>query len=432
MADRRDRRARRRSPCRATRRGGCIARSPTRATSTTGSSRRRSRGSSRSPAGCSGRTAAPSRSSRRPCATPSPTASPASAKATTARAPRSRASAASRSPADRGERPVGPIAPERFGVLQALLAHVLSACGEERDARLDADDLAARFSIPREELQETLSLLNLVNFGGGCYTVYAEVDEDEGVVRVDKELYGDVFRQAAEADAARGARDPPRDRLRRPDDRGRGAHAARPCAEEARGDVRAVRSSAHTDGQRRATPRRSSCARSPRRSRSGASSRSSTSRRATRVRRRGRSSRTRSSESCPCGACTRGTAPPTGRARIGSTGCAPRRLTDESFEPRDGFDPRYLDEPRLARLWHSPVVARWKVERGARLLTDKAALSELPFKTDEWLLSEVLADAGETIVLEPADMRASVAARAKELQVELGLSPRRKRPAARA
>jgi len=108
------------------------------------------------------------------------------------------------------------------------------------------------------------------------------------------------------------------------------------------------------------------------------------------------------------------------------------RLTDELFEPRDGFDPRYLTEPRLARLWHSPVVARWKVEHGARALTDKAALSELPFKTDEWLLSEVLADAGETVVLEPADMRTSVAARARELQVELGLSPRRKRPAARA
>ena len=108
------------------------------------------------------------------------------------------------------------------------------------------------------------------------------------------------------------------------------------------------------------------------------------------------------------------------------------RLTDEMFEPRDGFDPRYLTEPRLARLWHSPVVARWKVERGARVLTDKAALSELPFKTDEWLLSEVLADAGR-------DDRARAGRHAGErrgprqaLQAELGLSPRRKRPAARA
>src|SRR6187551_1036294 len=91
--------------------------------------------------------------------------------------------------------PAGPVAPERFGVLQALLAHLLAACGDEKRAMLEADELAERFSIPREELQETLSLLNLVNFGGGCYTVYAEVDEDTGRVRVDKELYGDVFRK---------------------------------------------------------------------------------------------------------------------------------------------------------------------------------------------------------------------------------------------
>ena len=94
------------------------------------------------------------------------------------------------------ERPVGPVAPERFGVLQSLLAHLLDSCGDGKNARLDADELAQRFSIPREELQDHLSLLNLVNFGGGCYTVYAEVDEDSGTVRVDKELYGDVFRKS--------------------------------------------------------------------------------------------------------------------------------------------------------------------------------------------------------------------------------------------
>jgi predicted DNA-binding transcriptional regulator YafY len=107
-------------------------------------------------------------------------------------------------------------------------------------------------------------------------------------------------------------------------------------------------------------------------------------------------------------------------------------LTKEEFEPRPGFDPNYLREPRTARLWHSPLVARWKLERGARSLTDKAAVSDLPYKTDEWLLSEVLGDGGETVVLEPAEARAMVAARAKALQQELGVSARRKRPAARA
>ena len=84
--------------------------------------------------------------------------------------------AEARPPVER--QPAGPVAPERFGVLQALLAHLLAACGDDRTAELDADELAERFSLPREELQETLSLLNLVNFGGGCYTVYAMVDED--------------------------------------------------------------------------------------------------------------------------------------------------------------------------------------------------------------------------------------------------------------
>jgi hypothetical protein len=55
------------------------------------------------------------------------------------------------------------------------------------------------------------------------------------------------------------------------------------------------------------------------------------------------------------------------------------------------------------------------------------------FKTEEWLLSEVLADAGETIVLEPVELRRVVAARAKELAGELGLSrARRSRAAGKA
>src|SRR4051812_2616597 len=92
-----------------------------------------------------------------------------------------------------GERPTGPVAPERFGVLQSLLAYLLAACGDEKEAVIPAADLAQRFSIPPEALEEHLSLLNLVNFGGGCYAVYAELHGDE--VHVDKELFGDTFRR---------------------------------------------------------------------------------------------------------------------------------------------------------------------------------------------------------------------------------------------
>jgi proteasome accessory factor C len=335
-------------------------------------------------------------------------------------------------PSDRGDRPVGPIAPERFGVLQALLAHVLSACGEGRDARLDADDLAERFSIPREELQETLSLLNLVNFGGGCYTVYAEVDEDAGIVRVDKELYGDVFRRPPrltplEARAISLAID----------------YVGPTIAAESHTTLDRVRKKLEeTFGQFDLPQTLSGDAGDAEEQLVRTLSDAVEKRCVVEIEYLKEGDETPTTRSVEPYSFVREL--PVWRVHTWDrTADGPRtyrldrmrsaRLTEESFEPREAFDPSYLTEPRLARLWHSPVVARWKVEqRGGRLLTDKAALSELPFKTDEWLISEVLADAGETVVLEPADMRARIAARARALQQELGVTVRRKRPAARA
>src|SRR4029077_9610145 len=86
------------------------------------------------------------------------------------------------------ERFAGPVAPERFGVLQSLLAYLLAACGEEREGVIPAHELVNRFSIPAEQLEEHLSLLNLVNFRGGCYDVYGELKGNE--VQVEKELFG--------------------------------------------------------------------------------------------------------------------------------------------------------------------------------------------------------------------------------------------------
>src|SRR6478736_1345331 len=332
---------------------------------------------------------------------------------------------------ERGDRPVGPIAPERFGVLQALLAHVLSACGENRDARLDADDLAARFSIPREELQDTLSLLNLVNFGGGCYTVYAEVDEDAGIVRVDKELYGDVFRKPPrltplEARAISLAIDyvgptiaaeahTPLDRVRKKLEETFGQFDLPQTLRGDAGDAeeKLVRTLSDAVEKRRVVE----------------------------------IEYLKEGDETPA---TRAVEPysfvrelPHWRVHTWDrTVDGPRtyrldrmlsaRLTDERFEPREGFDPNYLAEPAVALLWHAPPIARWKLERGARSLTDRSAISDVTFKTEEWLLSEVLADRGETVVLEPVSMRRAVGARAKALQSELGLSPRRKRTVEKA
>lgn len=321
------------------------------------------------------------------------------------------------------ERPVGPVAPERFGVLQALLAHLLASCGDERSATLDADEVAARFSIPREELQDHLSLLNLVNFGGGCYAVYAEHDGD--VVRVEKELYGDVFRRPPkltplEARAIHLAMEyvgptiaadahTPLKRVRKKLEEtfGRFDLAGTPVARDASAEERLVR--VLSDGVDKRVVVEIEYLKDG-----------------------------------DDGPSLRQVEPytierelPVWRVHTWDLSVdAPRtfrldrmrsaRLTGDRFEARDGFDPSYLSNPRVARLLHSPEVARWKLERGARPLTDGSAVADVPYKTEEWLLSEVLADRGETVVLEPQRLRDVVAKRARRLQRELGRVPSRR------
>ena len=40
-------------------------------------------------------------------------------------------------------------------------------------------------------------MLNVVNFGGGSYVLYAEIDEDDGTIEVDPEPYSDTFARPA-------------------------------------------------------------------------------------------------------------------------------------------------------------------------------------------------------------------------------------------
>jgi proteasome accessory factor BC len=330
-----------------------------------------------------------------------------------------------------GDRQVpGPVVPERFGVLQALLAHLLTECGEENVASIDADELAARFTIPREELQEHLSLLNLVNFGGGCYAVYAEVNEETGRVRVDKELYGDVFRRPPkltplEARAIRLAIE----------------YVGPTIAADAHTPLERVRRKLEeTFGQFELaqTP-------SPRVARDEEDLVATLSK-AAEKRRLVEIEYLKEGDEQPS---TRLVEPYTIERELpfwrvhtwDRTVEGPRtfrldrmrsaRLLKETFVARDGFDPNYLAELHVARLWHAPAIARWKLERGARQLTDRAAISQPTYKHAEWLVSEVLADRGETVVVEPTSMRAVVAKRAKALEVELGVVTRRKRTAAR-
>ena len=320
------------------------------------------------------------------------------------------------------ERPLGPVAPERFGVLQALLAQLLTACGDERSAVIDAAELAARFSIPLDELQDHLSLLNLVNFGGGCYAVYAVHDGD--VVHVDKELYGDVFRRSPkltplEARAIRLAIEyvgptiaadahSPLKRVRKKLEEtfGRFDLAGTPEPRDASDEEALVKVLSEAAEKRIVVEieylKEGDDGPSLRRvepymiERELPVWRVHTWDQTVDAARTFRLDRMRSA-----------------------------RLTDTRFESRDGFDPSYLRNPRVATLLHSPTIARWKLERGARPLTDGSALADVPYKTEEWLLSEILADRGETTVLEPQRIRDLVAKRARRLQRELGRVPTR-------
>jgi proteasome accessory factor C len=314
------------------------------------------------------------------------------------------------------ERPIGPVAPERFGLLQALLAHLLAACGDDKSAVLDAAELADSFSIPLDELQDHLSLLNLVNFGGGCYAVYAEHVDD--VVRVDKELYGDVFRRppkltplearairlaieyvgptiAADAHTKLG-----RVRKKLEETFGRFDLNATPeprVASDEEALVKVLSDGAEKrrlveleylkEGEDKPTLRRVE---------------------PYTIERELPVWRVHTWDRTVDAART---------FRLDRMRAA--RLTEERFEPREGFDPSYLRNPRVARLLHSPVVARWKLERGAQPLTDGSAIAHVPYKTEDWLLSEVLADRGETVVVEPQRLRDLVARRARRLQREL-------------
>ena len=103
------------------------------------------------------------------------------------------------------------------------------------------------------------------------------------------------------------------------------------------------------------------------------------------------------------------------------SGLLASRVTRERFEPREGFEPTRLRDARTAKLLYDREIARWAVERGGRLLADGSAVRELPVGSDEWLESEVLSLRGEAVLLEPHELRRSIASRAKTLAKELGV-----------
>jgi proteasome accessory factor C len=102
-------------------------------------------------------------------------------------------------------------------------------------------------------------------------------------------------------------------------------------------------------------------------------------------------------------------------------------LLDETFEPRPGLEPRKLSDVRVARVLFAPEVARWRIERGALPLQKGYALEEVGVGGTDWFAGEILSHRGFAEVLEPEDLRAEVAARAKKLKTALAKRPARAR-----
>jgi proteasome accessory factor BC len=86
------------------------------------------------------------------------------------------------------------IRPERFARL-ATLASILIDAGRS-GTTLRAVELCERLKLSDQELQEDIAVLNVVNFGAGTYVLYAEILAD-GTIEVDPEPYGDAFARPA-------------------------------------------------------------------------------------------------------------------------------------------------------------------------------------------------------------------------------------------
>ena len=118
-------------------------------------------------------------------------------------------------------------------------------------------------------------------------------------------------------------------------------------------------------------------------------------------------------------------------------------VTDETFEPRPEVDPAAevdgwlrtgeVQASRSARVWVSPERARWAREarRVVEERGDGAVVVELSFAGVDWLVREILKEAGDAAVLEPAG-RARGRARGRRAPERAGASrpPRRRRTAA--
>lgn len=341
---------------------------------------------------------------------------------------------------EEGEDPVrseAAIRPERFARL-VTLASILIQAGRAGE-RVSIADVCERLQLSEEELHEDVNVLNVVNFGGGSYVLYAEIDEQAGEIEVDPEPYSDNFDRPArllpvEAKALVAAidligehipegslasarekivaalgEDPMEQGLQVASAGGDDALLAREISEaivanklveleyfkENEDDLvkRRVEPYALTNGREgwyvaSFDPQRN------------------------------------------------------GMRHFRLDRIKQVTVTDETFEPRAEVDPAAevdgwlrtgeVEASRTARVWVAPERARWAREarRVVEERSDGAVVVELSFAGVGWLVREILREAGDAAVLEPADARKAVR-EAVLRSMEAQTKPLRRRAASR-
>jgi len=320
-------------------------------------------------------------------------------------------------------RPEAAIRPERFARL-VTLASILIRAGRAGE-RVSIAEICERLQISEEELREDVNVLNVVNFGGGSYVLYAEFKEEEGEIEVDPEPYSDNFDRPArllpvEAKALVAAIDLI------------GEHIPEGSLTSAREKIVAALGEdpmeqglqvAATAGDDSDVARKVS--------------------KAIVARRIIELEYYKENEDEIALRRVEPYALTNGREGWYVASFDPERdgvrhfrldrikhvnVTDERFEPRPEVDPaaevdgwlRTGEVPAsaTARVWVSPERARWAREarRVVEEWSDGAVVVELSFAGVDWLVREILKEAGDAAVLEPEDAREAVRAAVARLR----------------
>jgi predicted DNA-binding transcriptional regulator YafY len=317
------------------------------------------------------------------------------------------------------------IRPERFARLVTLAGILIHAGRAGR--RESVVELQERLQLSDEELREDIDVLNIVNFGGGSYVLYAEiVDTEEGeMVEVDPEPYSDNFDRPArllpvEAKALIAAIDL------------LGEHIPEGSLSSAREKIVAALGQDPMEQGLQVAHGRSDDSDVARRI-----SRAITEHRLIELDYYKENEDEFSQRRVEPYALVNGREgwyvasfdPARGDMRHFRLDRIRRAvLTEEPFEPRAEVDPAAevegwmrtgeVQASRTARLWVSPERARWAREsrRVVQELPDGSVVVELSFAGVQWLVREVLREAGDAAVLEPEDAREAVLAAVHRLR----------------